>query len=408
MSKNEKKYMVPKLRFQEFQGEETWVRGRIGDYLKESRIKGSKGDTAKKITVKLWGNGVFEKQETLRGSENTQYFRRKAGQFIYSKLDFLNQAFGIIPSHLDHYESTADLPCFDVSKKLDTRFLLEYVQRKDFYKKYGEIADGGRIAKRIQVETFLNFPIYLPKLTEQQKIADCLSSLDELIGAEARKLEAYKIHKKGLMQKLFPAEGKTVPEWRFPEFRDAGEWEENTLGGVATFFNGRAYNKGEFLEVGKYKVLRVGNLFSNGEWYYSNLELEENKYCEDGDLLFAWSASFGPRIWRGEKVIYHYHIWKVVEHEGVYKQFLFMLLDYETERMKMKSSNGLGMLHITKGTIESWKCYLPKFAEQQKIADCLSSLDELITAQSQKVEALKTHKKALVQGLFPFVGEEGV
>mgnify|MGYP003615295019 FL=1 len=134
MNKKENLAVTPKFRFPEFLSEPVWSKVNIGEFLEESRIKGSKGDTAKKLTVKLWGNGVFEKQETLKGSENTQYFRRKSGQFIYSKLDFLNQAFGIIPNHLDNYESTVDLPCFDVSGKLDVRFLLEYVQQKNFYK----------------------------------------------------------------------------------------------------------------------------------------------------------------------------------------------------------------------------------------------------------------------------------
>ena len=85
------------------------------------------------------------------------------------------------------------------------------------------------------------------------------------------------------------------------------------LGNLARVINGRAYKQEELLDSGKYRVLRVGNFFSNGSWYYSDLELDKDKYCESGDLLFAWSASFGPKIWNDEKVIYHYHIWKIVE-----------------------------------------------------------------------------------------------
>ena len=196
-----------------------------------------------------------------------------------------------------------------------------------------------------------------------------------------------------------------VPVLRFPEFRKAEEWKKNTFGGIATFFNGRAFKQEELLDAGKYRVLRVGNFFSNNEWYYSDLELEDNKYCELGDLLYAWSASFGPRIWQGEKVIYHYHIWKVIENRGINRQFLFILLDFETEKMKSRSANGLGLMHITKGTIESWKCYLPRIEEQQKIADCLASIDELIAAQAKKFDALKTYKKGLMQQVFPAEGE---
>lgn len=105
MSAKGKKPVVPRLRFPEFRDAGEWEVQKIRQNLSESRVKGSKGDVAKKLTVKLWRNGVFEKQEALKGSANTQYYRRKAGQFIYSKLDFLNQAFGIVPDRLDNYES---------------------------------------------------------------------------------------------------------------------------------------------------------------------------------------------------------------------------------------------------------------------------------------------------------------
>ena len=188
-------------------------------------------------------------------------------------------------------------------------------------------------------------------------------------------------------------------------FSGDGIWNKFTLGDMATFINGKAYKQEELLEQGKYRVLRVGNFFTNNQWYYSDLELDENKYCDNGDLLYAWSASFGPRIWKAEKVIYHYHIWKVIEKKGINKSFLFIMLDYETERIKSTSANGLGLLHITKGTIESWECCFPKIQEQKKIADCISSLDDLITTQSKKIEDLKLHKKGLMQSLFPAKGE---
>ena len=109
--------LVPKLRFPEFRDADGWELRQLGEFLNESRLPGSKGNVAKKITVKLWGNGVFEKNEAVQGSVNTQYFQRKAGQFIYSKLDFLNQAFGVIPANLDNFESTVDLPCFDIAEQ---------------------------------------------------------------------------------------------------------------------------------------------------------------------------------------------------------------------------------------------------------------------------------------------------
>ena len=287
------------------------------------------------------------------------------------------------------------------------QYYKHYFKTGKFIQDLNKDLEGIRDGKMVSYSQFSAIMIPKPDNKEQQKIADCLSSLGDLIAAEDKKLEALKAHKKGLMQKLFPAEGKTVPEWRFPEFRGSGEWEECTFGGLAKFINGRAYKQEELLESGKYKVLRVGNFFSNNGWYYSNLELEDDKYCEDGDLLYAWSATFGPKFWSGEKVIYHYHIWKVLNNNNVNKQFLYMLLNYETEKMKAKSASGLGLLHITKGTIESWKCYKPCVEEQQKIADCLSIADALITEQAKKIETLKLHKKGLMQGLFPSIEEVG-
>ena len=117
---------VPEIRLDGFEGE--WKKDTLEPYLTESRISGDTGLTAKKITVKLWGKGVIEKEEKYAGSSNSQYFVRKAGQFIYSKLDFQNQAFGIIPNELDGYQSTLDLPTYDI-QNIDPKFLLEYVMR---------------------------------------------------------------------------------------------------------------------------------------------------------------------------------------------------------------------------------------------------------------------------------------
>ena len=258
----------------------------------------------------------------------------------------------------------------------------------------------------IYYSDFKETKVFVPNPLEQQKIADCLSSLDALLEAHQEKLSALQKHKKGLLQHLFPQENEKVPKFRFKEFVNDGEWEETKLGMIAEFINGKAYKQEELLSDGKYRVLRVGNFFTNNEWYYSNLELDVDKYAENGDLLYAWSASFGPHIWNEEKVIYHYHIWKVKNSKDISKNFLFYLLDYETNNMKSKSLNGFALMHITKGTIENWDCIIPKTEkEQQKIADTLSSLDSLIQAQTQKIAQLQNHKKGMLQGLFPKINE---
>ena len=191
---------VPEIRLDGF--EEEWGKDTLEPYLTESRISGDTGLTAKKITVKLWGKGVIEKEEKYAGSSNTQYFIRKAGQFIYSKLDFQNQAFGIIPNELNGYQSTLDLPTFDI-QNIDSKFLLEYVMRREFYEYQGLIANGSRKAKRIHPEDFLVMPVRIPSIEEQQAIGAYFSNLDNIINSHQEKISQLEILKKKLLQDMF-------------------------------------------------------------------------------------------------------------------------------------------------------------------------------------------------------------
>lgn len=176
------------------------------------------------------------------------------------------------------------------------------------------------------------------------------------------------------------------------------DWEVKSLCEVATFINGKAYKQEELLSEGKYKVLRVGNFFTKGEWYYSDLELEDDKYVNDGDLMYAWSASFGPQFWNGEKTIYHYHIWKVIASELITKQFLFFLLDYDTQRI-LSSKQGGTMFHITKGDMEKRKSNIPPLSEQKAIARVLSTADAAIHTTEKLIAQKELRKKWLMQQL---------
>lgn len=161
-------------------------------------------------------------------------------------------------------------------------------------------------------------------------------------------------------------------------------WALVKLSEVCTLINGRAYSRDELLSVGKYEVLRVGNFFSNRNWYYSDLELPEDKYCENGDLLYAWSASFGPRIWEGGKVIYHYHIWKIVIDESkVDKKYLFHALKYDVERIKRDQGTGSTMLHVTKSAMEDRQIPFPPLPEQKRIAAILDKVDAICSKRQQ-------------------------
>lgn len=152
-------------------------------------------------------------------------------------------------------------------------------------------------------------------------------------------------------------------------------WKKEPLEHNATLLNGRAYKQEELLDYGKYPVLRVGNFFSNRGWYYSNMELEEEKYCDNGDLLYAWSASFGPQIWQGGKVIYHYHIWKIIVGKAYNKQFLCKLLDYATESL-MGSTHGIAMMHLTKSGMEKTDFIVPPLELQNRFAAFVAEVDK--------------------------------
>ena len=413
--------LVPKLRFPEFRGADGWKEEPLGKYLCESRIPGSKGNTARKITVKLWGNGVFEKKEAIQGSINTQYFRRKSGQFIYSKLDFLNQAFGIIPECLDGYESTVDLPCFDISEGLNPVFLLEYVKRKDFYERVGEAADGSRKAKRIQVETFLECQAALPSPAEQQKIAECLSSVDEVIAAQARKVDALKTHKKGLMQQLFPREGETQPRLRFPEFQSAGEWEVKPFAELCDIKHGYAFESEFFSNGGDYVLLTPGNFYEQGGYRdrgdlqkYFTGEIPPDYVLAKDDMLVAMTEQaaglLGSPILVPEsnKFLHNQRLGLVVKRPGVAWANEFFFHIFNTQRVRKAihdTASGAKVRHTSPTKVGEVAVSVPTtLSEQHRIAECLSSLDALIAAETKKLEALQRHKRGLMQQLFPSIG----
>ncbi|EPF4306789.1 restriction endonuclease subunit S [Enterococcus faecalis] len=174
------------------------------------------------------------------------------------------------------------------------------------------------------------------------------------------------------------------------------------MGDSVRFINGRAYKQKELLDTGKYRVLRVGNFNTNDRWYYSDLELPEEKYANKGDLLYLWATSFGPEIWDNERVIYHYHIWKLdIIDPNIDKQYLNIWLETDKERIK-QNTNGTTMVHVTKSNMEQREFKLPKLlAEQEKIGYFFKQINKTITLHQRKLDQLKELKKAYLQVMFP-------
>lgn len=176
-------------------------------------------------------------------------------------------------------------------------------------------------------------------------------------------------------------------------------WDCVSQSEVVTFHNGRAYKLTEWETEGT-PVIRLQNLTGSGEtYYYSNLKLPPHQYVNKDDLLFMWSATFGPHIWRGQKAIYHYHIWKIDCSERVDRSYMFYSLSRFTEEMKNKT-NGSTMLHLTKAGMEKESIALPPLPEQQKIAAILKAVDDKLGVIARQIETIQALKQGLMQSLF--------
>lgn len=236
----------------------------------------------------------------------------------------------------------------------------------------------------------MNIELELPQYGEQKEIADLLADVNSLIEMLEKQLTKKKAIKQGAIQELLT--GKK----RLPGF--SGEWKQYHLSEICQLINGRAYSQDELLPSGKYRVLRLGNLFTNGYWYYSDLELPEKQYCAKGDLIYAWSATFGPHIWEGEKVVYHYHIWKVELNALACKEYVYHYLRADVQ-MLMNELQGGTMAHLTKEAMEKRTIIMPEHDEQVAIAEILTNMDLEIAALEQKLAKYRQVKQGMMQQL---------
>ena len=394
------KRKVPAVRFKGF--EDDWEQRKVGDFLTESRVRGNTGLDAKKLTVKLWGKGVVEKND-FGGSEHTQYFARRKGQFIYSKLDFLNSAFGVIPEKLDSYESTADLPAFDLDG-MNPYFMFFTAIQESFYLKHGSIADGSRKAKRIHADTFLNMPVMVPTIDEQNLIVECLQHFDHLITLHQRKLEKLYTVKKSMLEKMFPKNGSKIPEIRFEGFTD--DWEQRKLGEVYTERNEKGQDDLEILSVSIHHGVSNGEL--DADLLGKNIRRSEDKslykHVYYGDLVFnmmrAWQGAIG--VVKSEGMVSPAYV-SAVPDEKIYSEFM----DYCLRRKQVIAQiNNLsyGVTDFRKRLY--WDSFvkvdvmLPSTPEQKKITDAFRNLDHLITLHQRKLEKMKNIKKSLLEKMF--------
>ncbi len=270
-------------------------------------------------------------------------------------------------------------------------------------------APGG-IIKTITKEVLSDFVLKIPSIPEQKKIASFLSNLDELIEAHKQKLALLKQHKKGLMQNLFPQEGEKVPKWRFPEFRDSGEWEEKKLGEVASFSKGKGISKSEITKNGKTPCIRYGELYTHysetitNVFSYTDLDVKSLVLSEPNDVIIPSSgetqidiATASCILKKGIALGGDINIIKT-EMNGV---FLSYYLNNAKKMDIARIAQGISVVHLYSSQLKTLSINVPIPPEQQNIASCLSSVDEIITAEGEMIEQLEKHKKGLMQNLFP-------
>jgi type I restriction enzyme S subunit len=235
----------------------------------------------------------------------------------------------------------------------------------------------------------------IPGTAEQQKIADCLSSVDELIAAQGRKMEALKTHKKGLMQQLFPREGETQPRWRFPEFRAGNAWSVRKLGDIAENLDNRRVpiTSGD-REAGAIPYYGASGIVD----YVKDFIFDEDLLCvsEDGANLVARTYPIAFPISGKTWVNNHAHVLKF-EHSCTQKFVEIFLNSIKLDDF----ITGMAQPKLNKAMLDSIPVPHPDISEQKRIADCIAALDELITSELRGLNDLKTHKQGLMQQLFP-------
>lgn len=409
MSTNNK--LIPELRFPEFEKEGEWEVTSVSNVCDVYR-----GSTFSKADMDENGSEpcihygeLFTKYNevisTIYSKTNkSDGFRSKIGDILMPSSDVtpdgLAKASAIM---LDNVVLGGDMNILRPKKGFNSIFLsylLNYSKREII-----KLVSGTTV-KHIYPSQIITsqLPIVNNKL-EQQKIASCLSSLDEVISAHSQKLDLLKDHKKGLMQNLFPQDGEKVPKFRFKEFEKDGEWVEKVLSEVANYENGKAHEK-DIDENGDYIVVNSKFISTDGEVAkYSN-----TAFClaEKGDVLMVLSDVPNGRaiakcfyVSEENKYTVNQRICKIT---SIDSDSLFLYYIMNRNPYFLSFDDGVKQTNLRNDDVQSFPFLIPDdIEEQQKIASCLSSLDELITAQAERIEQLKEHKKGLMQGLFPKV-----
>lgn len=398
MRMNENKKMILKLRFPEFTCQ--WKNDKLGNIFINRQETGFLDLPLMSLTDEY---GLIPQQETNKkdnsNTNKSKYLRVCEGDIVYNTMRMWQGRCAYCKN--EGIVSPAYTVCIP-KDTCDGEFFYYYFKTYSLVQKFHANSQGlVSDTLNLKFDKFSSIEIDYPeKKEEQQKIADCLSSIDELIEAESRKLKALEKYKKGLMQRLFLAKGKTLPEWRFPEFLNTDRWVRDSLSKICTMQAGKFINASEISDKRKnnmYPCFGGNGLrgYISTYNYSGNYPLIGRQGALCGNVTFATGDFYATE-----------HAIVVTANKNIHEKWLYYLLDYlKLNQYAMgQAQPGLSVQMLEKVTA----FYPPKTEEQKKIADYLSEIDAIITEQSKKVDQLKTHKKGLMQGLFPSLEEANI
>ena len=419
MSKHSEHQLVPRLRFPEFVESGVWVEKKLGNI---GNFTG--GGTPSKDDESFWQGEIpwvsssDIEDESIFSVKISRYISQEAISASATKLVPSNSILlvsrvgvGKLAITLSPICTSQDFTNFTPNN--DNLIFLAYYLKK--HKETLLSFSQGMAIKGFTKDDVFNLRLQLPSLEEQQKIATCLSSLDALVTAERQKLEALKAHKKGLLQQLFPQEGEKAPRFRFKEFEGDGDWVERRLGEVAEITSGGPPNRsnsefwnGDIPWVAT--TLIDFNIISSVNEYITEFGLQNSsaKIFPKNTILMAMygqGKTRGKVATLGIEAATNQACAALLLNDEYNTKFVFQNLASRYDEIRKLSNQG-GQDNLSAGLIENIPIVIPiNPYEQQKIAATLSSIDDLVSAQQQKIEALQMHKKGLLQGLFPDLNE---
>jgi type I restriction enzyme S subunit len=419
MTKEGKSAVVPKLRFPEFQEAGSWNRRTLSELLRERKQRNRDLKFGPGEVLSVSGDhGCVNQIELLgrsyAGVSVKEYHVVETGNLVYTKSPLKKNPYGIIKENKGKPGIVSTLyAVYCVTELGHPAFLDHYFSRDYNLNSYLQpiVRKGAKNDMKVNNAVVLTGEILAPKTAEQQKIADCLTSLDEVIATQRRKVEALKIYKHGLMQQLFPREGEPLPRLRFPEFRDAAEWEEALLGDFFDTSSGGTPDrtKAEYWN-GTIPWVTTSlvdfNVISKAEEFISEAGLDNSsaKVFPKGSVLIAMygqGKTRGKVAMLGIPAATNQACAAILPNDKIDQGFTFVNLCGRYEEMRMLSNSG-GQENLSQALIRGLPFRYPKDVEEQsKIVECFSELDALIVGEVGKLDALETHKDGLMQQLFP-------